>query len=245
MEKTFTGSRCIVTGAGSGIGHEIAQQFADRGARVAAVDAVVQSSEPCGPASRSFQVDVSSREDVQNRLGEAIGWLGGCDVLVNAAGVMREGDPLLMSEVDFDLVMDVNVKGGFLCSQVAGLAMRKEGRGAIVNITSIEAEVANPNHVAYTTSKGAMRMMTKALAVALSTDGIRVNAVGPGPTRTPMGVKTMETESERARLLNRVLRGRVGEPRDIASAVLFLASDDADFITGTTLYVDGGVLAAR
>lgn len=125
--------------------------------------------------------------------------------------------------------------------------MRSQGGGAIVNLSSVSAEVTNPTHVAYATSKGAVRMLTKAMAVALAEFNIRVNAVGPGPVLTEMSKHELveSGEDNAQRLLGRVLRGRVGQPADIAEAVLFLAGDQADFITGTTLYVDGGVLALR
>ena len=125
--------------------------------------------------------------------------------------------------------------------------MRDQGGGAIVNISSVAAELANAHHVHYSTSKGAVRMLTKALAVALAPDNIRVNAVGPGPVLTSMGQSEIyeQDEEHRQRMLGRVLRGRVGTPEEIASCIVFLASDEADFVNGTTLYADGGVLAAR
>jgi glucose 1-dehydrogenase len=247
------GKRTIITGASSGIGQGTVTKFLAEGAVVAAVDitdeglAYWDEEAKKGLSVRSFKVDVADKASVESGLGAAIEWLGGCDVLVNCAGITSSGDPLEMSEEDFDRVMDVNVKGSFLCAQVAGRVMRAAKSGAIVNVSSVAAELSNAHHIAYTTSKGAVRQLTKALAVGLADDNIRVNAVGPGPILTGMGQSEIyeRDDSHRERLLGRVLRGRVGLPEDVAAAIAFLASDEADFITGTTLYVDGGVLAKR
>jgi NAD(P)-dependent dehydrogenase (short-subunit alcohol dehydrogenase family) len=252
MSGRLEGKRTIVTGGASGIGKACVARFLDEGARVAALDqneaGLKEWDDPDGGRSRAWTLDVSSSAEVTGVVGEAVEWLGGCDVLVNAAGITTSGDALELSEADFDRVMDVNVKGSFLCAQVAGRAMRDSGQGgSIVNISSVSAELANPHHVHYSTSKGAVRMLTKALAVALAPHNIRVNAVGPGPVLTAMGQSEIyERDPDHMnRLLGRVLRGRVGAPEDIAAAVLFLASDEADFVNGTTLYADGGVLAVR
>lgn len=249
----LAGKRTIITGAASGIGRGTVEMFLEEGATVAAVDLDAVGLEAWekagadGAAVRPFTVDVSRSDQVTVQLGSAIEWLGGCDILVNGAGITLSGDPLEVSEDDFDRVMDVNVKGSFLCAQVAGRTMKAQGGGTIVNVSSVAAELSNPHHVAYTTSKGAVRQLTKALAVGLAPYNIRVNAVGPGPVLTGMGQSEIyERDSEhQKRLLGRVLRGRVGQPVDIAAAIVFLASDAADFINGTTLYADGGVLAVR
>ncbi|MGE0170413.1 SDR family NAD(P)-dependent oxidoreductase [Nocardioides sp.] len=244
------GKRVIVTGGASGIGKGTVARMLEEGARVAAVDIneaglAAWADQP--HLVRPYVANVARKSDVEAALGEAIAWLGGCDVLVNAAGITRTAHPLELSEEDFDLVMDVNVKGTFLCAQVAGRVMREQGGGSIVNVSSVAAELANAHHIHYSTSKGAVRMLTKGLAVALAPDNIRVNAVGPGPVLTAMGQSEIyeRDEAHTARLLNRVLRGRVGTPEDIAACILFLASDESDFVNGTTLYADGGVLAVR
>ncbi len=244
--------RVIVTGSSSGIGRGVTRRMLDEGARVAAVDINAaglkewDEEAAAGKPVRTFVADISRRAEVEAQLGAAIAWLGGCNVLVNAAGITSSGDALELPEEEFDRVMDVNVKGSFLCAQVAGRAMRDGGGGSIVNISSVAAELSNPHHIHYTTSKGAVRMLTKGLAVALAPYNIRCNAVGPGPVVTAMGQSEIyRTEEHTQRLLGRVLRNRVGTPEDIAAAVLFLASDEADFVNGTTLYADGGVLATR
>jgi glucose 1-dehydrogenase len=245
--------RAIITGGASGIGKGTVERFLAEGAKVAALDmnaeglASWDKEAEAGAAVKTFVLDVSKRIEVETQLGAAIEWLGGCDILVNGAGITSSGDTLELSEDEFDRVMDVNVKGTFLCAQVAGRQMKEQGGGTIVNISSVAAELANAHHLHYSTSKGAVRMMTKALAVSLAPYNIRANAVGPGPVLTSMGQSEIyERDSEHTqRLLGRVLRGRVGLPQDIAAAVLFLASDESDFINGTTLYADGGVLAVR
>lgn len=251
MTGRLEGKRTIITGGASGIGHGCVARFLEEGATVAALDQNAEGMKEWAsddqPKARTWTLDVSSSSQVAQAVGQAIDWMGGVDILVNAAGITTSGDILELSEEDFDRVMDVNVKGSFLCAQVAGRAMRDGGGGSIVNISSVSAELANPHHVHYSTSKGAVRMLTKGLAVALAPHNIRVNAVGPGPVLTGMGQSEIyERDPEHMeRLLGRILRGRVGQPEDIAAAVLFLASDEADFINGTTLYADGGVLAVR
>lgn len=245
--------RVIVTGGASGIGKAAVARILEEGGRVAAIDVNAEGlagwveAADGGATVAAFVADISNRSQVEEQLGAAIEWLGGCDVLVNAAGITSSGHPLELSEEDFDRVMDINVKGTFLCCQVAGRAMRDQGGGTIVNISSVAAELANPHHVHYSTSKGAVRMLTKGLAVALAPENIRVNAVGPGPVLTAMGQSEIyeRDEEHMQRLLGRVLRGRVGSPEDIAACIVFLASDEADFVNGTTLYADGGVLAVR
>ena len=250
MSGRIEGKRAIVTGAASGIGLATAQRFAAEGARVAAADVNAAGLEAAwGGADleivRTFTVDVSDRAAVEQFVEDAAAWLGGVDLLVNSAGTIGEGPTLHLAEDEWDRVVDINLKGTFLVSQYAGRKMQEAGGGAMVHVSSVAAEQANPYHPHYAASKGGVRQLTKALAVGLAEFNIRSNAVGPGPILTAMGAGEFEDEARKERLLRRVLRGRLGRPEDVAAAILFLASDEADFVTGTTLYVDGGVLATR
>lgn len=250
MNGRIAGKRAIVTGAGSGIGLATAQRFAAEGARVAAADinaaglaAAWEGAD--GETVQTFAVDVSDRASVEQCVEAAAAWLGGVDLLVNSAGTIGEGPTLDLAEEEWDRVIDVNLKGTFFMSQAAGKKMREAGGGAMVHVSSVAAVQANPYHPHYAASKGGVSQLSKALAVGLAEFNIRSNAVGPGPILTAMGAGEFEDVARKERLLRRVLRGRLGRPEEVAAAILFLASDEADFITGTTLYVDGGVLATR
>ena len=169
---------------------------------------------------------------------------GAVDILVNNAGVETLVPVLDLAESEWDRVIDTNLKGAFLCGQIAARAMVSAGTpGAIVNIASINAKIALAGQAHYTASKGGLVMLTKAMALDLAPHGIRVNAIGPGVIETRMTERSLSDPQRRAMLLSKVPLGRVGQPRDVAHAALFLASDEASYITGATLYVDGGWLA--
>ena len=245
------GRRAIVTGAASGIGLGIAQRFLAEGALVTFVDvdgAQLRAALEGLPAERrpsahSVTADVSVKTDVMRAVHVAAESMGGVDALVNNAGINVRGDAIDFAEEAWERVLDVNLKGTFLMSQAAARVMRESGRGgAIVNLSSTSAEAVRNGHVAYASSKGGIRQLTKVLAVEWGEYGIRVNAVAPGGIRTPRIQRIVDVEGER-RFTSKMALGRMGLPADVAAAAVFLVSDEADFVTGATLLTEGGVLA--
>ena len=243
----LTGRSALVTGGGRGIGKGIALELARAGCRVA-VNYYVEperaeqtAAELLALGVEAFAVagDVGIRQDVQRMMDDVVARFGRLDVLVNNAGVQTWTPFLEVSEEEWDLVIRTNLKGCFLCTQAAARHMKNGGGGAIVNIGSGSNKVPFPRLVAYTASKGGIEMLTKVAAVELASHRIRVNCVAPGAVeieRTRLELPDYAGTWGRATPL-----GRVGTPEDIARAVVFLASDDASFVTGQTLWVDGGL----
>jgi NAD(P)-dependent dehydrogenase (short-subunit alcohol dehydrogenase family) len=247
MEGLLAGRLALVTGAGSGIGQAIAHGMAAAGALIVAVDvngeAAAATAEAIGGGARSFTCDVADRAQC-DALAEAVRReIGLVSVLVNNAGIIRRGTVTdANARADWDATLAVNLDGPYLMT-TAFLAQLKETRGAVVNIGSIQSFVALPNSAAYTTSKGGVRALTKALAIELSPEGVRVNAIGPGLIATPLNAKARENPAYMRNFEGRIPLGRIGTPEDIAPVAVFLASDMARYITGVTLPVDGGYLA--
>jgi len=220
----------IVTGAAHGIGLAIARRYVAEGARVIIAD-----------------IDAAAGE-AENVVAETCRAFGDLDILVNNAGIIHGADFLDLTQADFDRVLRVNLKGAFLVGQAAArrmVAQVKAGRGAgtIINMSSINAVVAIANHTPYCVSKGGIDQLTKVMALALSPYGIRVNAIGPGSIMTDI-LKAVATDKDaKRRILARTPLGRIGEPDEIASIAVFLASQEASYITGETIYADGGRLA--
>ncbi len=241
----------IVTGAGSGNGRSIALKFMEEGAKVVVADISVEGAQatialaPEGSDAVAVKADVTNVSDVRRMIEAAIEAFGGLDILVNNAGIVAFTPFLELSEEEWDKVHDVNLKGPFLCSQAAAKAMIESGtKGRIINITSVEAHriVSSSGHCQphYNSSKGGLHLLTKAVALELAPYGITVNAVAPGVVETPFTAKGLENPDVRSWVLDRVPVGRIAKPDDIANAVLFLALPESEYITGSTVFVDGG-----
>ena len=241
----------IVTGAARGIGLAIAQRYVAEGARVTLADIDAAAGEAAARAlgnARFLATDVGDAKSAENVVAETCRAFGDLDILVNNAGIIHGADFLELAEADFDRVLRVNLKGAFLLGQAAArrmVAQVKAGKppGSIINISSINAVVAIANHTPYCVSKGGIDQLTKVMALSLATYGIRVNAIGPGSIMTDI-LKAVATDKEaKHRILARTPLGRIGEPDEIASIAVFLASPEASYMTGETIYADGGRLA--
>lgn len=248
------GKTAIVTGGAQGIGFAVAKRLLQDGARVAIADVnkvkgkqAVQDLKDFGLVE-FFATDIGNRLDVHNLVAGVLEEWGDIDILVNNAGIVHAADFLDVTEDDFDRVMRVNLKGAFLAGQaVANYMVNKVKQGgapgAIVNMSSINAQVAIPNQVPYCVSKGGLGQLTKVMALSLAPYGIRVNAVGPGSIMTEMLAAVNDDPAARTKILSRTPLGRIGEAAEIASVVSFLSSREAGYMTGETVNVDGGRLA--
>ncbi|WP_299361515.1 SDR family oxidoreductase [uncultured Paracoccus sp.] len=242
------GKRSLVTGAASGFGKGIAEAFVREGARVAIVDlngdGARRVADSLGDAAIAITCDVSRREDIDRAVQETRDGLGGLDIVVNNAGWTNRNQPLLNTdEATFRKIYDINVLSIFHMTHACVPYWREAGGGVMINIGSTAGIRPRPGLTWYNSSKGAVNLMTRSLAVELAPDGIRVNCIAPVMGNTAllqdfMGVE--DTPENRARFVATIPLGRMSEPRDIANAALYLASDEADFITGVVLEVDGG-----
>jgi NAD(P)-dependent dehydrogenase (short-subunit alcohol dehydrogenase family) len=241
--RRFDGRSAVVTGAASGIGLAVAGRLVAEGARVlmsdiapSLADAAAGLAQPCCAA------DVSDPAAVEALFAAADRELGPLDVLVNNAGILgRPSELTALVERDFDRVMGVNLKGPLFTTQAAARRMIPRRAGAIVNLASMAAVMAGGDQIPYAVSKAAVKQLTAMSAVALAPHGVRVNAVGPGAIDTPMAAAvTGGGGAGLKRVLSRVPMGRLGRPEEIAAIVAFLASDDASYLTGQTLFADGG-----
>lgn len=255
--RGLEGRNVLVTGGSSGIGQAIAVRFAGYGANVAInhladPDGAAETEErlrDCAARVRAHGVrdvlvrgDVSDEDDVEHVVRETVDGLGGLDVLVNNAGIQVSRPSEELSADDFDRVLAVNLRGAFLCAREALRHFLATGTdGAIVNVSSVHQRIPKPDYLGYAVSKGGMANLTTTLALEYADRGIRVNAVGPGATVTPINRAWVEDPDKRAEVEAHIPMGRPGEADEMAGVVCFLASDDAAYITGQTLYVDGGL----
>lgn len=243
----FDGTVVVVTGGAQGIGRATAERFLSEGARVViadiAADRLAATAREIGPPDRVLPVvtDVSRKEDVDALIARAVEVFGRVDVMVNNAGIAPVTRFLDVTEEIFDRVLAVNLKGAFLGTQAAARQMIAQGQGGvIINMSSINSGLANPDVAPYAISKGGMNQVTSTAAVALAPHGIRVCGVGPGTIATEIIRGAFTERAGMDAILARTPIGRLGEPEEIAGVVAFLASDDASYITGETIYPDGG-----
>lgn len=243
----LTGKNALVTGAGQGFGFGIAETFVREGARVACLDVRREVAEAAakrlGPAAIALVADVSKREDVEKAAKAAIEAFGRIDVVVNNAGVTHRNKPLMeIEEAEFDRVFAINVKAILIMAQAFVPHMRANGGGVFINVGSTAALRPRPGLAVYNASKGAVHVLTKSMAVELAPDNIRVSAIAPVAGETPLLAMFMgeDTPEKRAAFKASVPLGRFSTPADIGAAAAFLASDEASFLTGVALEVDGG-----
>ena len=241
------GKVALITGASKGLGLGLAKIFAQEGAKVAVASRDVAQLESLAKEIRSeggvcepFLLDLRDVSSIKACVEKVEQKMGSIDILVNNAGM---GNPIpaeKVTEQDWDLMMDLNLKGTFFCCQAVGKTMLARGKGRIINISSQASVVAIPEEAIYCASKGGVNMLTKTLAVEWSGRGVTVNAVGPTFIRTPGTAERLDDPEFLAGVLSKIPRGRVATIEDVASSVLYLASDGADMVTGTLLLVDGG-----
>lgn len=252
MAERLQGKVAVVTGAARGIGLACAQRFVADGAKVVLADIEAGAGEAAAEALRAeggealfVHGDLTRREALDALVIETVNHFGGLDILVSNAGIAKATPFLEIADEEFDRVMAINLRAAFMGGQAAARQMVKQGRGGvIINMSSVNALLAIPGLVAYACSKGAMNQLTKVMAVELAPHGIRVVAIGPGTIMTALARDAVFGDPDaRHKVLSRTPIGRAGEPEEVASVAAFLASSDASYITGQTIYPDGGRLA--
>ena len=244
-----SGRVVVVTGGSKGIGRTVALKFAEEGAKIIIVhydpdesssDDILNTLAQQGIEAESHRVDVSSYQDVQALFKEILSRFGKVDVLINNAGITRDSLLMRMSEDDWDIVIRVNLKSVFNCTQIVIRSMLKQRAGSIVNISSVVGQIGNPGQSNYSASKAGIIGFTKSVAREVSGRGITVNAVAPGFIDTEMTASLPDRAKNS--FLQQIPLGRIGKPEDVAEAVYWLSSDAANYITGQTIHVNGGML---
>ena len=242
MTGRLQGKRAVVTGAAQGIGRAISAAFVAEGAQVLLVDVdaegVARTAAELG--QQAFTADVSRKSEIELIFAHVTQHWGSLDILVNNAGVTHAAELDDLTENDFDRVFAINLKAALWATQAAARLMN--AGAAVVNLSSVNAVLAIPNQIPYAISKGAMKQLTNVTALALAPKGIRVNAIGPGSIMTAMLQGIMNDQAAQDRILSRTPLGRWGEPEEVAAIAVFLASSESSYITGQTIYPDGGRL---
>jgi len=249
------GKVVAITGGSQGIGLAIAQRFAEEGADIAfcyrsnkaGADEVAANIQKLGRKCAGFQYDVGVVSDGQKFIADTIAQFGRIDILVNNAGLERNADFWNVTEADYDAVLNVNLKGLFFITQAfvkhrmgAPSADKKSG-GKIINISSVHEELPFPHFASYCASKGGVKMLTRNLSIELAPLGITINSIAPGAIETPINTKLLNDPVKLGALLENIPLKRLGKPEDVASMAVFLASDESNYATGTTFFVDGGL----
>jgi glucose 1-dehydrogenase len=255
--KSLVGQKAIVTGANSGIGRAVAVALGHAGADVVVnfvsreeeASKVVDEIRRCGSKAFAHRADVSSESEVQGMFARAIQTFGAVDIVVNNAGLQKDAPFDELTLAAWDLVMNVNLKGQFLCSREAVRAFKRQGvrkeissaAGKILCISSVHDVIPWAGHVNYAASKGGVMMMMKSIAQEVAPHRIRVNSISPGAVRTPINVEAWNSREAYNALMRLIPYKRIGEPAEIGRAAVWLASDQSDYVTGATIYVDGGM----
>ena len=256
-QSVLQGQRALVTGANSGIGAAVAKALAAAGARVAVnysssderARAVVKQIEADGGEALAIRANVSRENEVEAMFAQIVETWGSLDILVNNAGLQKDAALVEMSLADWQFVLDVNLTGQFLCSRAAAREFLQRGLipnlsravGKIICMSSVHDVIPWAGHANYAASKGGVSLLMKTMAQELAPQGIRVNAISPGAIKTPINKAAWDTPQAETELLKLIPYRRVGEPEDIGKAAVWLASDASDYVTGATLYVDGGM----
>lgn len=255
--KSLAGQKAIVTGANSGIGRAVAVALGHAGADVVVnyvsreeeAAKVVEEIRKCGAKAFAHRADVSSEADVQGMFARAVQSFGAVDILVNNAGLQKDAPFDELTLAAWELVMNVNLKGQFLCAREAVRAFKRQGvrkeisssAGKILCVSSVHDVIPWAGHVNYAASKGGVMMMMKSIAQEVAPHRIRVNSISPGAVRTPINVEAWNNREAYNALMKLIPYKRIGEPAEIGRAAVWLASDQSDYVTGATIYVDGGM----